>query len=296
MVDHLSHRIEHFWDGVLDQRHDEVALRVSALLLVLYPPDGDYFALVALIFAIPMLLDGGMARSKWLWAFMALDCLASTWVHRHSQDNHKYLLLYWTLACSLAVWSDQAERVLVRNGRLLVALVFTFAVSWKLLGGEVLSGEFFEWELLVDQRFAAFAGLFGDLAPSTAGLNRSGLDLLRALPSEGLTMELGTAPGVARAALLLGWSMTLLEAVLALSFWGALLRRWSDLQDWILIVFCLGTYTLTPIAGFGTILAVMGFAQAPSDRRELREAYLWTLIFVQFARMPTFQIIQRLTA
>jgi len=296
MVDEWLRRVESLWDELLERPHEETALRISALLLLLYPPDGDHFQLVPLVLGIPMVLDGRAARSKWLWLVMTLNCLASTWAFRYSQDNHKYLLLYWTTACCLSVWAGRALQTLAHNGRLLLALVFTFAGSWKILGGQVLNGDFFEWAFLTDSRFFALTGLVSGIDRSALALNRSLRDLLDTFPSDGLTVALNTQPGVETAALAMGWAMTVIELSLALAFWVALARRRSDLQDWILIVFCAGTYTLTPVVGFGTTLAVMGFAQAPPERRDLRDLYLWVLILVQFAKMPILNIIQGLIA
>ncbi|MEZ5367312.1 MAG: hypothetical protein R2748_34475 [Bryobacterales bacterium] len=63
-------------------------------------------------------------------------------------------------------------RILAVNGRLLVALVFSFAVFWKIFGGELLNGKFFEFAFLSDPRFelmGRLGGLSSDvLSASTA--------------------------------------------------------------------------------------------------------------------------------
>ena len=63
--------------------------------------------------------------------------------------------------------------------------------------------------------------------------------------------------------------------------------RWfAAAKDNLLILFCLLTYYALPIVGFAITLIVMGFAQCPAERRDLRMLYLWVLVLVQTTLFP----------
>ena len=123
--------------------------------------------------------------------------------------------------------------------------------------------------------------------------NREAVMLLRAFPVEGLTADLTTNARLGVAAQVMGWMMVIVESALAMVFWRSF--RWpeSELHDWILIAFCAFTYTLTPVAGFGFVLSIMGFAQCDLAKRDVRQAYVWTFLLVQMASYPMFDFIAR---
>ena len=47
-----------------------------------------------------------------------------------------------------------------------------------------------------------------------------------------------------------------------------------------LLAFCVTTYALAPVAGFGWLLATMGLAQCRRDQRLLRGAYMAAFILI----------------
>ena len=51
-----------------------------------------------------------------------------------------------------------------------------------------------------------------------------------------------------------------------------------------LLVFCVGTYAIAPVAGFGWLLLVMGIAQCGPNLGRTRAAYLVVFFLVLFYR------------
>ena len=291
MVERFFDRIAAIWDSALDQPRELVVLRMTLLLLLFFGPEDQRLELAARVLALPMLLSPELCRSRGLWAVLAVIEGLSTVGNWYVQDNHKFLICYWTLTCCLALWSRDADRALEWNGRLLIALAFTFAVFWKFLGGEILTGEFFQHAFLTDQRFTAFASMVTGLTGQALGANFETVNLLEAFPAEGARAALETNARVHAAGQVMGWMMVGVEALLMLTFWRSFFQPESELHDWTLIAFCAFTYTLTPVVGFGFILAVMGFAQCGVAKRDVRQAYIWTFILVQFAQYPTMEFI-----
>jgi hypothetical protein len=50
----------------------------------------------------------------------------------------------------------------------------------------------------------------------------------------------------------------------------------------VLIAFCVGTYALAPVAGFGWLLLAMGLGQCRPEQRRLQVAYLAVFFLVLF--------------
>lgn len=290
-IERLFEQTAQLWDAALASPRELIVFRLTLLVLLFYGADQPYLELMLRVVAFPMLLSGRLARRPAMWTALAAVEILSSIDAWYIQDNHKFLMAYWTIACCLAAWSDDADRVLAWNGRLLIALAFSFAVLWKFLGGEILSGRFFEFAFLVDPRFESFTLLATGLERSAFAADRAALDSLVAFPAAGRTASLRTNDLVPLAAQAMGWMMVVVEGALALAFWRSFRRPDSELHDWILIAFCAFTYTLTPVVGFGFVLATMGFAQCGEQKRDVRQAYVWTVLLVQFAVHPTFDFV-----
>jgi hypothetical protein len=48
----------------------------------------------------------------------------------------------------------------------------------------------------------------------------------------------------------------------------------------LLLAFCLTTYAIAPVAGFGWLLAILGLSQCPDEWRALRSAYVVIFAFI----------------
>ena len=65
----------------------------------------------------------------------------------------------------------------------------------------------------------------------------------------------------------------------------------------LLLVFCVTTYALAPVAGFGWLLAVMGLAQCHPNQRMLRGAYVAVFVLILlYSEIPWAGVLADWTA
>ncbi len=200
-------------------------------------------------------------------------------------DNHAYLLSYWCLACGLAGLSDNPQRYLARNARWLIGLAFAWASLWKLLlSGDYSSGVFFRVTMLTDPRFENFARIAG-------GLNAEQFNALReyvlAHADGGVSAEI-TAPLEPRRFVLLAqlaaWWNIILNAAIAIAFLGPKDRGLSRFRNELLLTFCVVTYAVATVAGFGWLLIAMAASQTEPVAVRMRIAYAAVFLLILLYR------------
>ena len=261
-------------------------LRLTLLLLLLRTPGGWLVRPAVLLLAGAGLVVPRLAHSSLLWGAIALlvaAALISAWP---LADNHGYLLAYWCLAICIALASADPARALAPNARLLVGLAFALAALWKLgLSRDYLDGTFFRVTLLDDPRFEAFTRLAAGIGPELLADARDALrqhvdGVIANLPAPVLPARFH---GVALA---LTWWGAAIEALVALAFlWSGRAARAS--RDTLLLVFCVTTYAVASVPGFGWLLATMGLAQCPPERTRIRAAYLAVFaLILLYAEVP----------
>jgi hypothetical protein len=265
----------------------DLALRLTLLTLLLrHIGTGVLRPLILGLAALGLLLPN-LLRRPGLWG--VLTCLTGLRVvlDWSLADNHAYLLGYWCLAVSLAVSSQDVGKCLAINGRLLIGWAFVFAVVWKLLlSPDYLDGRFFRVIMLTDPRFSAFAQLVGGLTP----------DLLADLRSfvQGQSLETLPTPSEPVRFLWLAQVATLwtiiIEGAVALTFLWPVDRRLSSFRDATLLCFCLTTYAVAPVEGFGWLLISMGVAQCDPRRHWTTLWYLATFgVILLYRELPWMQ-------
>jgi hypothetical protein len=276
--------------NLLEEPQGRTALRLTAVFLL--STSHILFAwhpvsLLAAALGVMMLVSPRLLESRPAWAAV-FAILAWGLVTRWPvTENNRYLDAYWVLACCLAVGfpEDEAERVLARNGRLLIGLTFTLAATQKALRGGYFDGSFMHGLVLWDDRFRSVAKLLGGLDAKDIVTNVQLKSALAFMPSAVESIAVVTSERLRLTTLVLGYFVLLLEASVGLSFllpgprW---LTRW---RHYLLFLFVLPTYLLAQVSHFGLILTVMGFAQCPVERRGLRLAYLLVFVFLCFADM-----------
>lgn len=285
-----------------------MALRLTALLLLLYGSSDLWLDLPLQALCGALLLSPFLLRSFGAWAlvcvlFWGFNASDWQWI-----DNHKYLMSYWALVCALCLLSRRPGELLAHNARWLIGLAFLFATAWKLLAGQYLDGSFLHHTFLADGRLSAAARWMGGVAPELLAQNRLYEDQLALNPAPGFYAQFATTPLMRQVALISSWWTLLIEGLVALAFlvpprWGTgqgggfqrLLGWFSATRDLWLLVFLMTTYLLLPVLGFAYLLAIMGFCQCAGPRtgtelttteRRLRLGYLLLFVLLQLARLP----------
>jgi hypothetical protein len=268
-------RPAHDQDGVPDP-----VLTLTAIILLLRPLDVWWVTAIVLTAACLSLLSRIVRRAPLTWILLALFVGARIVVLWPLSDNHIYLLAYWCLAIGLALSSTAPAATLSASSRWLLGGAFAMAVLWKaVLSPDYLDGRFFRVTLLTDQRFADAALVFGGLSRDQMARNRA---FLEPLPNgaELLTPPPFVEPPRLRAfAAVTTWSGLILEGLIALTCLIPLTRL-DIVRHALLLAFCVTTYALAPVAGFGWLIATMGLAQCRPHQRLLRGAYVAVFILI----------------
>jgi hypothetical protein len=154
-------------------------------------------------------------------------------------------------------------------------------VASKVRWGEFVDGSFFEATVLLDDRFSWLAHIAG--IPDPAANHAAFAELA----ATGGPVALQSGPRLAPLVWLLTAGTLVVEAGVAVAY--LLPSRWSwlpRLRSTLLVVFCVTTYAIVPVAGFGGILLVMAAADRRFDRagriRHLAGAaalYAWGIVW-----------------
>lgn len=254
---------------------DLVLLATLALPITVVAQDPTR-STVGILVATVGLFAPRIRRSRLFWMLAALGYGIWYWMDWRHLDNHMWLLPLWLLAVATAPSSVQPLEALGRQARLLMVLVFTAAIVWKLRSPDFLSGAFFEFTLLTDPRFVPLASLVG-VDPASLLANRF------ALASGPTSATLVGASAVRELALLLTWGTVVVEGALLASW--AVPRVWPLVRHTTLAVFCFTAYAIAPVAGFGLILLAMGAATVHTDRGRCRyligmgALFVWSVLW-----------------
>jgi hypothetical protein len=280
------------WIRLLRPLHDEdgvadPVLTLTAIVLLLRPLDVWWVAAFVVPAACLSLLSRTVRRAPLTWILVALFVGARIVALWPLSDNHIYLLAYWCLAIGLALSSAAPAATLSASSRWLLAGAFGMAILWKaVLSPDYVDGRFIRVTLLTDQRFADAALVFGGLSRDQMAQNRAFLD---PLPNgaELLSPPPFVEPPRLRAfAAITTWSGLILEGLIALTCLIPL-RRLDIARHVLLLAFCVTTYALAPVAGFGWLIATMGLAQCRPRQRLLLGAYVAVFILIlMYSEVP----------
>lgn len=200
-------------------------------------------------------------------------------------DNHVYLLVYFPLAAALALSIGKPDEILARQCRWLVAAVFGFAILWKIfLTPEFIDGTFFRVTFQTDPRFEGFMLSVVGITPEQLEINRE--FLMNPLPA-GL-VPLDASPYVepkllSPAVTLFVWATLIIESLLFAAF-AAPSKPWVvRIRHISLLGFCVGTYAIAPVPGFGWILLTLGVAQLTGSSK-MKIPYIMCFMLLLFYR------------
>ena len=273
------------WRRLPSDPHDEQVarsvLQLTAIILLLRPFEVWWLAPFALGAAIVCLVVERVRQAPLTWvllAALAFGRLAALWP---LADNHHYLLAYWCLAIALALGGRSPAATLATSGRWLLAAAFALAVLWKgVLSPDYTDGRFFRVTLLTDGRFTDASMVFGGLTPEQMRQNQAflaplpdGAELLHPPPFV-------EPPRLRLFASVATWGGLALEGLLAVLWMIPSHGRIRLASHAALLVFCVTTYALAPVAGFGWLIATLGLAQCRRQQRVLGGAYIAVFVLI----------------
>lgn len=273
---------------------------LTLILLLFYGADFWYMNIPLRILCFSALVVPPLRNNALFWALILMALVPGNVRNWITIDNHKYLINYWCLVLFLVhcVPSEKRSQVMATNARALLILCFGFAALQKILSEDYLDGRFFQFELLFDERFETFAWLF-------AGVDRAVLQEFRILKAE---MVYGFETGIDLAKVDLIESSRLMGVAYFLTWWTFLIEGfiaatlvWRNpnrilrlVQNFLLIVFILSTYSVALVEGFAWTVIIMAIAQLPRGLERFRIAYLFlALVFLQLCEAPWMKIYER---
>jgi hypothetical protein len=261
-----------------------LSAKLALIDLLLRPVGGIGVRPLVLGLAAAGLLLSRLARDARLWLALTFLTGLRVVLDWPLADNHSYLLCFWCLALSLALFMRSPRESLALNGRLMIGLVFTLATVGKLISPDYLDGTFMRVTMVVDARFVGFTRIAAGLSSDQI----EELDEFLQQHADGESEVTASAPiqparfrAVARVAT---WWTLLIEGAVALSFLWPAGRGLSKWRDAALLTFCCTTYAAATVEGFGWLLIAMGVAQCEPGRTRTRLFYLGTFALILLYR------------
>ena len=261
----------------VDRRDIVVLITIAALFFVAHTTTSIIF--VAMVTSASLLFPR-VRRGPWIWFATAAFFTPLLIFNWHHQEDHTYLAVYWCLALGLAFIGRRPIAVMAINGRVLIGLVFAFAVMWKIITPAFVDGSLFHYKLLFDYRFRdTLTQSVGRLSETETQLNLQSINGLQA-PTSRLTRAVMHYPSsVSWLAHSMTWATIAIELLLAIAF--LVRRHWLHrFRNTALCFFMLSTYTMVPVLGFGMLFASLGIAQTRRREKGARLAYLATALFL----------------
>lgn len=264
--------------------HRGLILKVTVLMVLLHGYSSYTLLGPLTVLAGAMLLFPALIDEVLLWWAILIHLIIENSRLWYSIDNHKYLIMYWVLACLSSFYFADPAGALRLMARRFLALVFVAATLWKLTSGEFLNGAFPNIMFVFDPRLSP-------LVPAISQL--SGGELARFRQEWSSVVQSGATAAVLvpmneayrTFGLLMGWATLLVEGTLGLAYLGSP-RLWYKVQHAALMIFIVGTYFVFPVVGFGFVLTAMGIGACEPHDLIRRRCYISILGIIQFAVAP----------
>jgi hypothetical protein len=260
--------------------------------MMLYSSDLWYIQLPIIVLASAGILVRELLKNQWYWFLVTLWFMGGLAFAWFSEGNQNYLMATACLAF-LVSSSVPAYRnaLLAHSTRLVIGLVFLFAVGWKLYTPDFKTGEFYTYMFLTDYRMAPAILPFSSLDINDIRENLEDISKSTRQQSEIVTLK--SDPRIPFIAKGLAWLTLVLEALIALAFLFprslSLTAMKVPVRDCLLALFMLGSYVVAPVAAFGVVLCALGMAQA--GNWSSRAVYLALFLVVQVLGMRVSLVV-----
>jgi hypothetical protein len=275
-----------------------LALRLTAVEILLRPMGPGWILAPLVLVATLALLATPVLFSAWTWYAASALVAARILVDWPEPDNHIYLLGYWCLAIGLTLGSQLSAARLAQASRLLLGFAFAFAVIWKaVLSPEYRDGRFFTVTLLTDPRFSDVTQLVGRMSGDALAANRRALEPLPDGAELVDPLALSLTPSFETLAFAATWGTLMFEALVAVAFLTWKAGSFEYARHGLLLLFCLVTYAVAPVSGFGWLLLAMGSSLCRPDQHLLRMMYVAAWFVVLFyGEIPWASTVLRLSS
>lgn len=267
------------------EKFDTYALATLFIIVVYHDANELLWSLFNCLAAIGLVIRR-IRLSGLFWLVLGLTVLAQASHGWAQANNHDFLLGYWCVAIGLAALRPDPVKILARSGRLLIGLVFALAFAWKLMTPDYLSGDFFEKTILTDSRFEQFAYRVCGLPTDLHKKNDDFHDELRSSDAVEESISLYATPQTRLISSFVTIWTLLIEGLIAFAFLVGRPRQPAGI--FFLAVFCVSTYLVAPIIGFGATLMLMACATMDATHRGWR-----TLALFLFGLFPAFDVIRK---
>jgi len=268
----------------------DTILWVSLLMMLICSDKSWWLAAIPASAAIATWCRPNLIHDWRMWMVIGiLQAIRNTvvWIHL---DDHIAVANYWSFVIALALSSTSTRNVVTVNARWIIALVFVFATGWKLGSAEYTNGAFFEYTLLLDDRFLPLARWIGGVPTEGLIENYRNMSQLRNGQMPELAFMVRTTVQAHALAQFLTWWTVLIEGTVALAFLAACLGGLSPVRNGLLALFAATTYVPVPVTGFCAVLMVLGFAQCGPSERISRRMYAG-VFFAAILWTPVWQLL-----
>jgi len=269
----------------------ELCLLLTLLLLAFYPPRSIFISIPLSIIAILGVIAPPVRHARLPWLAAGLLVAASCLMNWQSADNHKYLLAYWCLGIFCCLGTGAPEQSLAQIGRWLIGAVFGIAVVQKTLSPDYLTGDFFYYELLFDDRFENLAQYLGGVNRFIVELNESARSALTSYDSTLTAVKLSSTDRIVWLAGFITWWNYLIQLAIAVA-WLSPEGRWpSRARHPLLLVFLFSTYLIAPVTGFGWVLIIMALCCLKPGSTRTQLSYLLAFVVLQAYTFPLIDLL-----
>lgn len=273
--------------ALIDRTDPFLLVARLSLLVVLVNTHHDVPVLLfAAVVTALVFLNERALRSPWPWFGLATVVGASQFIDWWLIDDHRVATTYWLVAIGLSRLANQPERVLALSARFILGSLFALAFGWKLLSSQYMATDVFQYALLRDHRFEPVATLAGGADADELEIDRVRISDFTRTGDLHETIAVSTGPRTDTvAAVFTTWGLVL-EGALAAAFLLPLPGRARQLRPALLLIFCATTYAVVPVVGFGTLLMILGLAQAKTamERRVLAVGsaivFVWGVVMI----------------
>ena len=291
----LSFRTTQSFHTLLDIDPLDVLPLLTVVLLLTSAPDIWYLRTPLILLCATGLVFRTLLRRPALWYLAATLLGGVIYLNWESADNHKYLMCYWCLAlcCAFSLPKKSQGDALALSSRWLIGLCMLLAAVWKIGSADYVSGAFFQFELLADERFAYFTRLLSGVSAEQLADNRD----LRMLLADGYLrgievseIALTGSPQVSGLAHAVTWWTVLIEGALGVAFLAPN-RPWiAKWRNALLLAFAVSTYSVATVRGFGWMLMLLGLAQCSDREKGFRLGYVLAFLLIQAYMLPIGEI------